>query len=363
VSWRPPHPGRLIASLIAFAALAVVLSIIVVSSVLNLDTGSTNTYYARFSDASGLRPGAEVKIAGINVGTVRDVSLDGTRGVRVTFTVRKDRPISTATEADVRYANLIGTRYIALTLPDGAGAGAPLAAGDTIPLARTKPAIDLTAVFNGFQPLFDALTPGEINQLTGSIIAVFQGESSNVSSLVQQIGTITANLAERKTVISSVISNLSSVLTQVNTEGKSLGEMIGNFNTVVSDVADQRQLLSKAITAMARFTNSAADLTKKATPAINGDIVGVAKASSTLVANQRAIDDMLHDAPTALSALDSTLDNGSYVKVYLCNLDIETRGTLNLSLVPGLPAPQTPNNVALPSGPLGDPSQHSEVCR
>lgn len=363
MSWRPPHPGRLIASLVAFAALAVVLSTIVIASVLNLDTGSTSTYYALFSDASGLRPGAEVKIAGIDVGTVRDVKLNGTVGVRVTFTVRKDQRISTATNADVRYANLIGTRYVALTLPDGVDSGAPLAAGETIPLTQTKPAIDLTAVFNGFQPLFDALSPGEINELTGSIINVFQGESGNVSNLVQQIGTITANLADRKAVIQSVITNLSSVLTQVNTEGKSLGEMIGNFNAVVTDVANQRGVLAQAITAMARFTNSAADLTKQATPAINGDITGVAKASSTLVANQRAIDDMLRNAPAALSAFDGILDNGSYVKVYLCNLDLETKGKLNLSLVPGLPAPQTPTNVTLPSGPVGDPSRNSEVCR
>ncbi len=363
MSWRPPRPGRLIASLVAFVALSVVLSTVVISSVLNLDTGATKTYYAILTDASGLREGANVKVAGINVGTVKEVKLHGENGVRVTFTVREDRRISDTTHMEVRYANLIGTRYVALTRPEEAGAGQTLRAGATIPADRTKPAIDLTAVFNGFQPLFDALTPGEINQLTGSIINVFQGQSGHVSNLVEQVGTITERLADRKQVIESLITNLSAVLTQVNSEGDSLGELISNFDTMVDDVADQRELLATAITAMARFTTDAADLTKQASSAITGDIKGVAKASRTLVKNQKAITDMLHDAPAALRAVDSTMDTGSYLKVYLCNLELQTSGTLNLSLVPGLAAPQKPTDVALPSGVLGSPSSRSEVCR
>lgn len=363
MSWRPARPGRLIAFLAAFAVLSVVLSMVVISSVLNLDTGATRTYHAILTDASGLREGANVKIAGINVGTVKDVKLHGETGVLVDFTVRKDRPISDTTHVEVRYANLIGTRYVALTRPEDAGPGQVLPAGATIPQERTKPAIDLTAVFNGFQPLFDALTPGEINQLTGSIINVFQGQSGHVSNLVEQVGTITEHLADRKQVIESLIVNLSAVLTQVNTEGESLGELIGNFDSMVDDVAGQRELLGRAITAMARFTTDAAELTKQSSSAITGDIKGVAKASRTLVKNQKAITEMLRDAPAALRAVDRTMDTGSYVKVYLCNLDLQTSGKLNLSLVPGLSAPQKPTDVALPSGVLGSPSSRSEVCR
>ncbi len=363
MSWRPPRPGRLIASLAAFTALSLLLTAVVFASVLNLDTGSTKTYHAILADASGLRQGANVKIAGINVGTVKDVNLYGDSGVRVSFSVRSDRPISDTTHLEVRYANLIGTRYVALTRPDGADPGQVLQNGATIPEQNTKPAIDLTSVFNGFQPLFDALTPGEINQLAGSIINVFQGQSSHVADLVEQIGTITSHLADRKQVIESLVTNLATVVTQVDSQGKALGDLIGNFDATVTNVSGQRALLAQTIAAMARFTTNAADLTKQSSSAIDGDIKGIAVAARTLVKNRKAISEMLRDAPGALDAIDHTMDTGSFLKVYLCNLDLRATGRLNLSLVPGLSAPQPPTEVQLPSGVLGSPADRSGVCR
>jgi len=363
MSWRPPRPGRLIASLAAFVALSLLLTAVVFASVLNVDTGSTRTYHAIFSDASGLRQGAYVKIAGINVGTVKDVSLYADTGVRVTFSVRSDRSISDTTHAEIRYANLIGTRYVALTRPLEADAGQTLRDGATIPEQNTKPAIDLTAVFNGFQPLFDALSPGEINQLTGSIINVFQGQSSQVADLVEQIGTITSHLADRKQVIESLVTNLTGVVTQVDSQGKALGELIGNFDATVTNVAGQRELLARTIAAMARFTTNAADLTRQSSSAIDGDIKGIGIAARTLVKNRKAISELLRDAPGALAAIDATMDSGSYLKVYLCNLELRATGRLNLSLVPGLSAPQPPNSVELPSGVVGSPANRSGVCR
>jgi len=363
MSWRPPHSGRLIAYLVAFTVLSVLLTAVVFASVLNLDTGSTRTYHAIFTDASGLRSGAYVKIAGINVGTVKEVSLYGDSGVRVTFSVHSNQPVSDSTHAEIRYANLIGTRYVALTRPTDVDNGQTLRDGATIPEQNTKPAIDLTAVFNGFQPLFDALTPGEINQLTGSIINVFQGQSGHVANLVEQIGTITSHLADRKQVIESLVTNLSGVLTQVDGQGKALGELIGNFDSTITNVSGQRELLARTIAAMARFTTNAADLTKQSSKAINGDIQGIAAASRTLVKNRKAIADMLRDAPGALDAIDRTMNTGSYLKVYLCNLDLRATGKLNLSLVPGLSAPQPPTEVELPSGVVGSSANRSEVCR
>src|SRR5699024_1503923 len=111
----------------------------------------------------------------------------------------------------------------------GGGAAArvsaePLDEGGTIPLSQTEPAIDLTAVFNGFQPLFDALTPDEINELSMSIIEVLQGQSGDVSHLIEQIATITQNLADRKELIGSVIKNLSEVLGKVDQQRDSVAD-------------------------------------------------------------------------------------------------------------------------------------------
>lgn len=374
MSWRPAHSVRLVTVLALFVIVAVAISTVVVSSVLNLQTRSAGTYHAVLNEASGLREGDNVKIAGLTVGRVQEVELrDDT--VLLTFTVADERTVYTDTHAQVKFANLIGNRYLALSLrtgtgsPAGTGGGAaadaegePLDEGGTIPLSQTEPAIDLTAVFNGFQPLFDALTPDEINELSMSIIEVLQGQSGDVSHLVEQIATITQNLADRKELIGSVIKNLSEVLGKVDQQRESVADLIDNFDSIVDNLAGQRKTLAQAITAMGRFTSDAAELTQKSADAINKDIPGLAKASRTLAQNQDAISSMLRNAPEALNSLTSTMDSGSYVKVYLCNLDLKTQGKLNLSLVPGVEAPQPPRDVPLPDGKLGSGALN-EVCR
>src|SRR5699024_5328650 len=149
---------------------------------------------------------------------------------------------------------------------------------------------------------------------------------------------------------------LSEVLGKVDQQRDSIADLIDNFDSIVDNLAGQRKTLARAITAMGRFTSDAAELTQESAAAINKDIPGLAKASRTLAQNQDAISSMLQNAPEALNSITSTMDSGSYVKVYLCNLDLQAQGRLNLSLVPGVEAPQPPRDVPLPAGKLGSGS-------
>ena len=123
----------------------------------NVSFAPKNEYRAEFVDATGVVKGDDIRIAGVKVGTVKGVEIvDRTRAL-VTFTVEESSTLTGATHAAIRYRNLVGQRYIALT--DEIGDTDPLEAGATIPVAQTSPALDLTVLFNGFKPLFQALSP------------------------------------------------------------------------------------------------------------------------------------------------------------------------------------------------------------
>ena len=162
-----------------------------------------------FTDATGVIKGDDVRIAGVKVGTVKDVEIvDRTRAL-VTFTVDADTPLNEATNATIRYRNLVGQRYISLTQES---ATPPLAEGDTIPSSAPQPALDLTVLFNGFKPLFQALSPADVNQLSYEIIQVFQGEGGTLESLLAHTASVTTTLADRDQVIGDLIDNLNEVL-------------------------------------------------------------------------------------------------------------------------------------------------------
>ena len=153
--------------LLIFMVVTTLATGVLVVTIGNITFAATTTYKAVFADATGVNKGDDIRVAGVKVGTVKDVAIiDRTRAL-VTFSVDDATPVTEATHATIKYRNLVGQRYIALT--QEVGGGERCAEGATIPIARTAPALDLTVLFNGFKPLFQALTPADINQLSYEI--------------------------------------------------------------------------------------------------------------------------------------------------------------------------------------------------
>ena len=143
---------------------------------------ATTTYNAVFTNVSGLKGGNFVRIAGVEVGKVRNMTLHKDGTVTVEFAIDKSLTLTEGTKAAVRYENLIGDRY--LSLEDGPGSVRKLQAGQTIPLDRTSPALDIDALVGGFRPLFRALDPDQVNALSGELLRVFQGQGGTIASVL-----------------------------------------------------------------------------------------------------------------------------------------------------------------------------------
>ncbi|MFE4463297.1 MlaD family protein, partial [Nocardia tengchongensis] len=106
--------GKSLAGFSLFAAVAVLLTYTMWSTLQRTVPGSTHNYSAVFSDVLGLRIGDDVRMAGVRVGRVDKIEFaDGYRA-RVEFRIEADQHPTTSTKALVRYQNLIGQRYIAL---------------------------------------------------------------------------------------------------------------------------------------------------------------------------------------------------------------------------------------------------------
>ena len=140
------------------------------------------TYNAEFTNVSGLKNGDFVRIAGVEVGKVQTSSSTGTRPCGSSSRADDSVVLTEGTRAVIRYDDLIGGRFLALE--EGAGTLKRLNPGQTIPLDRTEPALDLDALIGGFRPLFRALDPDQVNELTGQLIQAFQGQGATIGSFL-----------------------------------------------------------------------------------------------------------------------------------------------------------------------------------
>ena len=164
------------------------------------------TYNAEFTNVSGLKEGDFVRIAGVEVGKVKHISIRDDNIVVVEFSADDTVVLTQGSKALIRYDNL--DRRPLLELQEGAGAVARLNPGQTIPVDRTEPALDLDALIGGFRPLFRALDPVQVNALTGQLIPAFQGQGAAIGSFLAQTAAVTNTLADRDELIGQVIVNL-----------------------------------------------------------------------------------------------------------------------------------------------------------
>ena len=103
--------------------------------------GPDAKYSAVFEDASSLKAGDSVRVAGVRVGTVKAVDLQPDNSVVVGFGADRGIALTSGTTAAVRYLNLVGDRY--LELIDSPGSAKIQPPGSVIPAERTQAALDL----------------------------------------------------------------------------------------------------------------------------------------------------------------------------------------------------------------------------
>jgi len=289
----------------------------------NISFGGSKDYRAEFVDATGVVKGDDVRIAGVKVGTVKDISIVDRDRAMVTFSVQDDTTLSRATHAAIRYRNLVGQRYISLT--QEIGDGATLAEGDMIPVSQTSPALDLTVLFNGFKPLFQALSPADVNKLSYEIIQVFQGEGGTLEGLLSHTASVTSTLADRDKVIGSLIDNLNEVLDHIGDRDDQLTQLIRTFRTFVGGLKDDRQAILGSLDQISELSVQTADLVSGIRRPFVDDVHQLRSVAGTLDRNKSELDRALQVLPIKLNKIGRTAAYGSWFNFYLCHFQGRVR--------------------------------------
>ena len=210
-------------------------------------TGSANDYSAVFTDASRLKAGDTVRVAGIRVGTV-------TGGVAAG---RQDG----AGEVRRRPQHRADHRHQgrgALPQPGRATATSNSStpridedrcpAGAQIPEDRTAPALDLDLLLGGLKPVIQGLNPEDVNALTSSLIQILQGQGGTLESLFSKTSSFTNSLADNNQVIEQLIDDLRTVLATLSKDGDEFSGAIDQLEQLVNGLAADRDPIGDAIT-------------------------------------------------------------------------------------------------------------------
>lgn len=305
--------------LVIFMIVTSFLTFTLATTIGNIGFGGKTTYKAVFGDVTGLLPGNEVRIAGVRVGQVDAIELDDDALALVKFSLDDNREIPQSTIARLRYRNIVGERYIGLT--QGEGSAEPLEENGTLPLAQTRNALDLTVLFNGFRPLFQALEPEAVNQAAFELIQTLQGEGGTLESLMARTASLTNTLADRDAVIGRVLVNLETVLETVDERDSELADLIVQLRRLAAGFAEDRLAIGASLDGISDLTTATAGLLNDIRPPLARDVKELRALAGTLDDNNALVDGILERLPTKLDTIIGTATYGSWFNFYLCGFD------------------------------------------
>ena len=307
-----------------FLTVCLLAAFLQISIFAQLRFGEGKTYYAEFTNVSNLREGKLVRIAGVEVGKVKNISINPDATVRVEFTADNSVTLTEGTEAAIRYDNLFGDRYLALE--EGAGGLKILSPGQTIPLARTKPALDLDALIGGFKPLFRALNPSQVNALSEQLLQAFQGQGPTIGSFLDQAAAVTNTLADHDQLIGQVITNLNVVLGSLGGQSDRLDKAVTSLSQLIHGLAERKTDISNAVAYTNAAAGSVADLLSQARAPFSKVVRETDRAAGIAVTDHDYLDNLLNTLPDKYRALQRQGMYGDFFAFYLCDVVLKVNG-------------------------------------
>ncbi|MFL6090126.1 MAG: MCE family protein [Aeromicrobium sp.] len=281
---------------------------------------AAHTYFAEFSDTSGLRNGLDVRARGVAIGTVQHISLvRNGEAVKVAFTVPDHVRLPVSTVARIRYANLIGDRYLDLS-PGNDRNGPVLPRGANIGLRHTKPALDLDAFFAGFDPLMQALQPQQVNELATNLLSVTNGQAGAIDQMLATVGRLTSGLAEHDQLIGEVIDHLAAALRTVDQKSDEVDQLIVGLNNLLRGLSRDRKKIVGDLESVNTLASDTANLVHDIRPGLKENLVNVGTVARSINENSKDISEVFDIYPEVLTKLARAGMYGAWFNFYICQL-------------------------------------------
>jgi phospholipid/cholesterol/gamma-HCH transport system substrate-binding protein len=302
---------------------------------------SEEDYHATFTDASRLKAGQDVRIAGVPVGKVGAIKLNPDNTVDVAFNVDKRYQLYSSTRAVVRYQNLVGDRYLEITA--GPGELRKIPPGSTIPRENTQPALDLDALLGGLRPVLKGLDGAKINEVSNAVMELLQGQGGALSTLLSTTSAFTQNLAARDQLIGDVINNLNTVLGTVDEKGAQFDASVDQLQKLLTGLAQGRDPIAGAIPPLASAENDLTDMLQKSRRPVQGVIENVRPFAQRFDERKADVNKVIEPLAENYLRLNALGAYGSFFNIFYCSTRLKINGPAGSDILVPFGGPPDPS--------------------
>jgi phospholipid/cholesterol/gamma-HCH transport system substrate-binding protein len=277
--------------------------------------GGGDTYYAAFSDASGIKPNDEVRIAGVRVGKVTDVGLEGDH-VRVTFKLKTDSPFGSETGAQIKVKTLLGNMFLALQ-PKGPG---QLKEGSEIPTSRTESAYDVVDAFSGLASRAERINVPQLAQSLNTLAGATKGTPVAFRNTLQGLSRLSANVAARDQQINTLLQNLRTVSRILSSHDQDIVALMKDSDVLMRALVARREAVHRLLVSTSRLSVQLTGLVRDSRADLKPALTNLQSVVDVLLKNQNNLDQSLRLMAPFYRVFANTLGNGPWFDTWISNL-------------------------------------------
>jgi phospholipid/cholesterol/gamma-HCH transport system substrate-binding protein len=285
--------------------------------------GGGTTYSAEFSEASGLQVDNDVRVAGVKVGKISDIELDGA-SVKVSFKV-KDAWLGDRTSAAIKIKTLLGQKYLSLD-PQGEGALNP---GSGIPRDRTMAPYDVLDAFRGLSQTVDDIDTKQLAQSFDTISQTFANTPQDVKGALSGLSKLSDTIASRDTQLSNLLSNTREVSQTLVDRDAEVQKLLTDGNALLGELAKREDAISSLLNGSRELATQLQGLIDDNGKQLDPVLTSLDQLTSMLQRNQDSLAQGIAKFAPFIRVFTNTIGNGRWFDNYICGLVLPSFGPIN----------------------------------
>jgi phospholipid/cholesterol/gamma-HCH transport system substrate-binding protein len=274
--------------------------------------GGGKVYSAQFAEAGGLKEGNEVRVAGVKVGKVTDISLEGAV-VTVKFRAKVDE-LGDQTTASVKVKTMLGQKFLAVDPLGSKQLDGP------IPLARTTTPYDVNEAFSDLSDSIETIDTGQLEASFTALSDAFRNTPESVRTMVTGLTDLSRTISSRDDELTKLFDATSDVSKTLKDRNAEFAKIITDGSSLLDELEQRRDTVAKMLDGTARLGVQLQGLVKDNEKALRPALAKLDDVSRILQDNQDNLDAALKRLGPYYRVLSSALGNGKWTDAYVCGL-------------------------------------------
>ncbi|WP_370618384.1 MCE family protein [Mumia sp. Pv 4-285] len=288
--------------------------------------GGGDVQVAHFAEAGGLKEGNEVRVAGVKVGEVTEISLERDTVV-VKFRI-KGVELGSETTAAVKVKTMLGQKYLAL-----APAGRETL-DDAIPVENTTTPYDVNAAFSDLSTTIDTIDTEQLEESFDALSGAFKDTPESVQGMVTGLTALSRTISSRDEELADLFASTASVTGTLEQRNEEFAKIIEDGSALLGELETRRKAVKVMLDGTAALGTQLQGLVTDNEKQLKPALAELDKVTEILQRNQDNLTAALQKIGPYYRMIASAMGNGRWVDSYLCGLfDEQQRPVLENDVV------------------------------